>query len=1238
MRKNFISEIIKEVYGPREGAEEIIRENPANEYLTGVLIPKPKVKSEISSPDEEQIKDNSISSSEDYEFNEDISEFYPSELNPSLRTRSFGLSFTAESSISTFDICITWARYFRDMDSQNNEFWKRKPFFKIFRGISITSQDLIVDKNDSGETLKLFIKKHDLSDNKSNIMVSLVNMMDESDEYLDCSRMIFQPSIRINYDGDLPDLYQNIVNEDKLEFIYKDRNIKSRGHMCSALWKEIDYINQFDLDLIWPDGKFLLDTDSLMEFKEPKLRTEFVPIYPMPLPTFDIFDKNSDLLKAESLSKIWSVEDIENELCPLITKYESWIKDNKKNIDEDYSEISSEILSCQETALLRMKDGIKTLKLDKNARLAFCFANKSILTQYLWKNEHKKDFKEFKWRGFQIAFFLMNIESIVNDDSKYKDYLDLLWISTGGGKTEAYLAIMAFTVAYRRLTNKNYGGTSIISRYTLRLLTIQQFNRTLSLITAMEFLRVFKNNDGTIGWRPKNCDFNNDWIYGSLRFSLGLWVGSSVTPNKFLMKSQSQSENDYSALKILKDEFPGDAKSNPAQVVKCPVCGSWLSIPKTGIPEGDSLFLVVKLNDGSLNSLIDKINELPFVKSISNVNTSNHEENYYTLKLIFSEIVKKEEMDIIEDKFNLSQEIASLSIYNPGYFGICQSEGNDKRFSDYEIFCTNPSCKLNSNISWKEGHPFEENLKLDIYYEKIMTSPFKYSTRIPIPAYTIDDQIYSKCPTVLIATVDKIARMAYEGRATSIWGNVSAYNKYYGFLKNDKSTSYPVDALSGNYKYVTKIDNFLPPDLIIQDELHLIDGPLGSMFGVYEAMIDAIIKENGGNPKYIASSATIKNAEYQSKMLFAKKLFQFPPHGLNVENNFFVSEKPLEDAWDEKNSGRIYMGIYAPGRGPMTPQVRLWSNIIRNSLNHDGEKYIKFYWTIVGYYNAIRELGGGVALYREDIMERLKNIVGDNVDYFNNDLELSSRLSSAKIPLELSKIENDGDIEDYEHPKYNAIFTTSMFGTGVDISHLSLMILNGQPKTTGSYIQASGRIGRSHGGLVVDFLKAGRPRDLSHYEMFAAYHHKIQSNVEPVSVSPFSKGSLFKSLSGVIVSFLRNFSTNSNFDWDKEPIPPLDENAENDFNIFIKYLNKRLEFIYDDKKRINELIDEFREVFEKWVDISNDGGDYYYKDTMFHRDVVLGTDYHEYSDKHKAIYRKSPNSLREVEETTMFWV
>ena len=221
----------------------------------------------------------------------------------------------------------------------------------------------------------------------------------------------------------------------------------------------------------------------------------------------------------------------------------------------------------------------------------------------------------------------------------------------------------------------------------------------------------------------------------------------------------------------------------------------------------------------------------------------------------------------------------------------------------------------------------------------------------------------------------------------------------------------------------------------------------------------------------------------------------------------------------------------------------------------------------------------------------------------------------------------------------NAIFTTSMFGTGVDISHLSLMILNGQPKTTGSYIQASGRIGREHGGLVVNFLKAGRPRDLSHYEMFSTYHYKFQTSVEPVSVSPFSKGALDKAIGATIVAFLRN-SVNMKFNWDIEPVPPLDDNSIEDYNVLKSNLNKRLDFIFDDENHVESILSKFDEAFENWMNNSKEDIDYFYSDNPNqHRNAVLGNAYHEHhSDKFKSIYKKVPNSLREVEETTMFWV
>lgn len=1249
MREFFIEELIKEVLGPRDGPKEIMEENPAMEYLTGILIPKQSNQNlvEISLPEEEFTSDNGVIGPEEYAEDDNIATIIPSDLDPTQRARSFGISFVAMPD-PVLDICITWARYIKTTDEKGKEVWERKPFYKIYNNISDFYEldgTEIIDENGE-KPLKLFIKKSPLPNDKYNIVISLVNNM-KSNEFLDCNHMVFQPSIRINFEnGYLPPFPQDYGKE-ALEFVYRERKIKARGHMCSAIWDDVDYINQVGNDIIWPDGLYFLDENKdLGDFEEPNLRTEFIPMHPMPLPSFDIWDNElidenlydnyEDLLKAKNLSEIWDEEDIDRELSPLIEEYSKWHINQKSKAKgfRDNKEIIDEIIENQNKSIERMEDGLKILKEDKYARLSFCFANKAILTQDSWK----KGNEDFKWRGFQIAFFLMNIESLIKKESDYRDVLDLLWISTGGGKTESYLAIMAFIISYRRLTNDNYAGTSIISRYTLRLLTIQQFSRTLSLITAAEYLRVMKS-DGKIGWRPKKCDIDEDWLYGSLRFSLGMWVGSSVTPNRLLYTDLNDKN---SALKILMNP-PKEKSSNPAQVVKCPVCGNWLSVQETGIPKGDSFFIVVK-SEEPIENFCERLKVYDFVEDVETFN-EGHEKNYFTIKLIFNKIVKSEDLNVLMDSFK-EVEIASLSVFNPGYFGINETKGQKiSRYSDFNIFCTDPECKLNSDVFWKEGHPFTENTKLDYYYERILETPFNYSSRIPIPACTVDYQIYTQCPTVIIGTADKIARIAYEGNVATIFGNVSLYNKYYGYFKNENHI--PNEALKTYRSYETVVDKFLPPDLIIQDELHLIDGPLGSLFGIYETILNLIIKENGGNPKYIASSATIKNAEMQSKLLFAKTLHQFPPYGLNAEDNFFVKERPLKEAWDENNSGRVYMGIYSPGRGPMTPQIQLWACMLNTSLNHIDEDYIKYYWTIVGYYNAIRELGGGIALFREDISERFKEISNQQLDT-ENLLELSSRLDSTKVPLELSKIEIDGKFNDIkQHPKLNAIFTTSMFGTGVDISHLSLMILNGQPKTTSSYIQASGRIGREHGGLVVNFLKAGRPRDLNHYEMFPSYHYKFQTSVEPVSVSPFSKGALDKAIGATIVSFLRN-SVNMNFDWDEEPILEFDINAINDFNILKNNLRERLEFIFDgedvnhDEKEIDQILDDFESSFNKFLECSKKDIEYYYTNTSrfekHRKNVVLGDPFYEHSEDFEAIFNNAPNSLRDVEEATRFWV
>ena len=663
-------------------------------------------------------------------------------------------------------------------------------------------------------------------------------------------------------------------------------------------------------------------------------------------------------------------------------------------------------------------------------------------------------------------------------------------------------------------------------------MTVQQFRRTLKMITAAEFLRIDNSSD-SIGWRPSYSNLKGDWIYGSTRFSTGLWVGGAVSPLHLVKKG--------GAMDLLKGIDVKDKYSSgePAQILKCPVCGSWLSVPKSGLNDKiNKLHIVIEAD--SLSQIdIEKIMKDTFkddeVINYKNISANNHKAGYYTVSFEIMDKFSREQFEekLVNPILEYGIEVASLSPFNIGYFTslnhIKRTRVDAEGDFDFEIWCTNPECDLN-NVKWEEGCPYPNGPEPDFpdgNYKRNLVSPFMDDTRMPIPAYIIDDQVYNRCPTVIISTADKIARLAFEPRASAIFGNVNNFNKYYGYNRNGLFPKECVNVL----KYNKVIEPLKTPDLIIQDELHLIEGPLGSLFGLYEAMMSAIIEKQGGNPKYIASTATISNAQKQVDLLFSKKLYQFPPHGLDITDNFFVKDYESEEAWNEEKPGRLYLGVYAPGKGPMTPQIKLWGRLLKTAGDNLDDSMIKNFWTVVAYYNSIRELGGALAMYRDDMKNRLRSII--DLDYNKklekiengtieeeielnyreldeeNKQELSSRIDSTELPLILDNLEQDG-INDI--PKYDAIFTTSMFGTGVDISHLSLMIMTSQPKTTGSYIQATGRIGRKNGGLIVDFLKSGRPRDLNHYEMFPSYHSKIYLDVEPVSVSPFSRGCLSRGL------------------------------------------------------------------------------------------------------------------------------
>jgi len=1305
MREKFVTELVKEVLGPRYGIYETLDKNPINEYITGVLAPIPtQVIPEIDS--EAEIPAEDTQKYEDEMADVDVNAppiFYPA-LDPKSKPSTMGISFILEAKNNPkIRVCLTWARY--RMKKNKKVFWTREPRYMIF-STNVDSDTLWIDESGRQVTdpskaeISFHVIVQHFDKNRYFVNLYLVNRikMDEN-KFVSAEQCIFQPQIRVICENGtrlMSRIQKKPIGEEeeKLEFLYRKRPVLARGHLCSAIWKDVDpeieAPSSVQLDFLecrreipfgWPDGELLPDEERKL-FTHPDVRTEFVPIYSIPFPKLDWRDEygKPPELNANKLSEMWNPENLRKVLSPLYEGYEKWInemEDRIKALNESERKIAHNLIGQCKTVLERIKIGIDILCNNVDARLAFCFANKAIATQWQWKQN-----SEFTWYPFQIAFILMTLESIVNKRSRFRKTCDLLWVPTGAGKTEAYLALVVFTIAYRRRRARRRrnndltgAGVSVITRYTLRLLTIQQFRRTLSVITACEYLRVYNLLRGRpVGWRPSSCPIKTDFIWGSTPFTIGLWVGGGVSPNR-LQDTWSGREIIPGALSILKK---GIGEGEPAQVLNCPACDTVLAVPYMGLQPGQhTIYFVMHAKD---NKKLEKISQLNgksyFGIVIKKATFFPHDSHgFFTLELKLQS-QKRLESRIVDDLWNRIKlflqkqgyraELVPVRASRPGYFIRYYTGRSGSVEYDFEIFCPNPDCPLHR--PWVGGAPsgwihgrsphrgeapdgisiplfMDGNCLIDVHV------PFRHpksryiSDRIPIPALTVDEQIYRRLPTVVVATVDKFARPPFEPKAASLFGNVKYHHCVYGYYRQHQSASpqinnngHPIPAGFGRAKNYERIRSLDPPDLIIQDELHLIEGPLGSLVGIYETAIDFLCSEGRDFPvKYLASTATIRRASEQVHAIFLRELQQFPPHGLTADEKFFITEReihPLDDA----PPGRLYVGICAPGRGPLTPLVRIYARLLQTAWEQRNHVDIDLFWTLTGYFNAVRELAGARALYRQDIPQRVDNISAGNPRPLSDErsFELSSRTPSTDLPSILNILNRHfPDAPD-------ALFTTSMFGTGVDIPRIGLMVVSGQPKTTSAYIQSTGRVGRSKGALVVTFYRATRPRDLSHYEFFVGYHRQIHRFVEPITVYPFSPGVLDRTIGPIGVFILRN-SRNSTIEWHKEDTAPLmathrtkSPEVQNLPQIICNRANAQPALRKPASINISQIVNS---KLDKWQLCASRNRDLKYVEYAItvppRSPVVLGDYQHEHA-KLDIVYENAPRSLRDIEETTGF--
>ncbi len=709
------------------------------------------------------------------------------------------------------------------------------------------------------------------------------------------------------------------VGDDELasfRLLYRHARSFAVGHGCSASWV----------------------TSADDPSRAQTITTEFVPRAPVAA------SQSNPAIACRALSMKFcataSKEELREGLRELVSGYEAWIADKRDIAGQLPPELREaadrHILNCEEVAL-RMNAGIAHLETDDRSRHAFRLANEAMQSQRARSDWQKAGAGgdapsgdgESLWRPFQLGFILLCLESTADQKSADRQVADLLWFPTGGGKTEAYLGLIAFTLFRRRLANstEEARGVTVIMRYTLRLLTIQQFQRASLLICCCEALR---RQTPQLGDAP---------------ISIGLWVGREATPNT-LADAQS-------ALTDLKTS-PDRTTENPVQLRSCPWCAEPLK---------------------------------------------------------------------------------------PKHYWVTSKSPT------MVIGCPNKQCEYTDGL----------------------------------PVYVVDEDIYNHQPSLVIATADKFAAIANKEEVRELFGIRSSVR---------------------------------PPELIVQDELHLISGPLGTLAGLYETAIDFLCQANGAGPKVIASTATIRRADDQTSALFDRGMQQFPPPGLDARDSYFATEAPRDG-----QANRLYAGVMAPATSQTTAMVRVYARLLASVETSSSSNATRDpYWTLLGYFNSLRVLGGALLQVRDDVGSALRRMLGQDTSRPMEPIEMTSRTESGQIPDHLRRM--SCSLGEDETP-LDVVLATNMISVGVDIDRLGLMVVMGQPQGTSEYIQATSRVGRQSPGLIVTVFNPGRSRDRSHYESFCAYHSALYRQVESTSVTPFSSRSRDRALHAIFVALCR---------------------------------------------------------------------------------------------------------------------
>jgi hypothetical protein len=932
-RDTLLERMKVDLIGPQE-PNELISDRPTDRYLTGILFP-PRTSISAEDDDEASDADDADAVGTAMDGVKAASAFRPS---------SAGLSFAVlpNGSAPILRVRVDGARYRPETASKDGtdstrkrgQSWQRVPQF------AEVQLELAELKEQAAPIIDLTSKGlkgaslHCRTAPWGEILLVTLAVTNDARPAEEKSRAaneeatLFQFALSVKCEADCrfvlkPDRAGSASDEDDAHasaLLYRDVQQFAVGHICSAMWEiGVDGGVQEVMSSWFPEATVhIVSAEGDVEFRQEESRL--------------------------ALSASWLASEDKPSLVAglklFVAAYAQWIERMEGEVlsipQVHVRQAQLHMQRCR-TAGQRMRSGIAMLESSPEVLTAFRLANAALALQYSWRlNPQPPD---LIWRPFQLGFALLCLESIARPDSLDRETMDLLWFPTGGGKTEAYLLLTAFTIFLRRLRaagNPSGEGVTTFMRYTLRLLTIQQFERAAALICACEMVR-----RGKVELQMVELP---DHFLSDAPISLGLWVGEGATPNTVAEAERA---------------LGTETENSPAQLRSCPCC-----------------------------------------------------------------------REVLEWKISPDR-------------------------SRVEVRCLTKSCDVGQEL-------------------------------VLLPIWTVDEDVYRERPTLLIATVDKYAQITRNQKAGCLFGIGTAA---------------------------------APPELVIQDELHLISGPLGSLAGLYETAIDELSRsETGVRAKIIGSTATIRRAEDQIKALFDRSSFQFPPPGLDHTNSGFAIE-------DRNVPGRRYVGISTVGRSAKFTQQAVAASLLQGASDtrlqaerRDG------YWTLINYFNSLRELGGALVLMRDDVARSIRDYTARRSGETERDagmqIELTSRVRSSDIPKYLKDLERAWDDPDH----VDIVLASNMISVGMDVSRLGLMVVNGQPKTIAEYIQATSRVGRSQKapGLIITLFNAAKSRDRSRYETFASWHRSLYRDVEATSVTPFAPRARDRALHAPYVAMVRH--------------------------------------------------------------------------------------------------------------------